>query len=92
MEIQINTYDDLLQFIDRDDITAKQCLEVSCSFLKVIDITFDDELNIENVRSDVKAYVKNWCHEGTFERPIFLFQTEDEFSIKEAVRPTPRNK
>lgn len=85
MEIEINTYDDLLEFINRPDVPAKKALEVSCAFLRVIDVTFE-EVKKENVIKDVTDYINRWCHEGTFERPIFLCQLEDEFSIKDLAR------
>lgn len=80
--MEINNYNDLLEFIKRDDVTTKQATEVVCKALKVL-IIF--EITKEELIKCTENYITQWSmYEG--ERPIFLEQTEPEFNIKDVFK------
>jgi len=81
MEFQINNYNELLQFIKRDNINAKQALEIVCKALNVISL-FDDYTKDEVIKT-TEYFINKFCINNTGERPIFLGQKESEFSIKD---------
>ena len=80
MTAQINNYNELLEFIKRDEINTKQATEIVCKALKVIsvfDMTKDEVIKATNY------YIKTYCQDKNTERPIFLNQRSLEFDIKE---------
>jgi ethanolamine utilization protein EutP (predicted NTPase) len=79
MEIQINNYNDLLEFIKRDDINPKQATEIVCKALNVIAIF---EMTKDEVITATEYHINKFCQTAG-ERPIFLTQKEDEFNIKD---------
>ncbi|WP_242121656.1 hypothetical protein [Aestuariivivens sediminicola] len=63
--IKINTFDDLLNFLDRDDITLEQASQVVTTFLNVVGFSS----TIEELRIDIRKYIEKWG--DTSERPLF---------------------
>ena len=80
MTIQINNYTDLLEFIKRKDITVKQATEIVCKALNVVCIF---EKSKDEVIKDTEYHIKTFCQNNNSERPIFLGQTNIEFSIND---------
>lgn len=79
--IEINNTDELLTFIKRDDVTAKQGLEVVCKTLKVL--AFFEMTKTELI--DATEYcVNTFYKDGNSERPIFLCQKTIDFDIRDA--------
>lgn len=81
MEVTINNYKELLDFIKRDNINAKQATEIVCKALNVISL-FDDFTKDEVIKTTEYFINKFWIN-YTGERPIFFGQKESEFSIKD---------
>ena len=52
--IKINTFDDLLNFLDRDDITLEQASQVVTTFLNVVGFSS----TIEELRIDIRKYIE----------------------------------
>jgi hypothetical protein len=80
MTIQINNYTDLLEFIKRKDITVKQATEIVCKALNLVCIF---EKSKDEVIKDTEYHIKTFCQNTNSERPIFLGQTNIEFSIND---------
>ena len=80
MNIQINNYAELLEFIKRKDINSKQATEIVCKALKVISIF---EMQKDEVIKATEYHIKTFCQNNNSERPIFLNQRSLEFDIKE---------
>ncbi len=77
--MKINNYDDLLEFIKRDDITSQQASEIVCKALKIL-IIF--EMPKEELIKCTENYITQWSmYEG--ERPLFLQQTKTDFNVKD---------
>lgn len=79
--IEINTPDELLSFIKRNDVTAREGMQVVCKTLKVLAVfeMTKDEL-IDATEYCVNTFYKN----SNSERPIFLCQKTIDFDIKDA--------
>lgn len=82
MEIDINTNEDLLNFIKRDDVTLKQAHDVSLAYLRVISI-FEYESK-EHLIESVTAFINRWGN--VKEKPIFLDQLNQHFMINEVAQ------
>jgi hypothetical protein len=68
-EIHINNTTDLLDFIKRDEATAKQGTEVVCKVLNVISLSDKTKAELIEV---TEYFIKNYyCNNGG-EKPIFL--------------------
>ena len=80
MEIQINNPVELLEFIKREDINSKQATEIVCKALNVVCLF---EKSKDEVIKATEYYINKFCQNNTGERPIFLDQKEDEFSIND---------
>ena len=80
MNIQINNYAELLEFIKRKDINSKQTTEIVCKALKVISLF---EMQKDEVIKATEYHIKTFCQNNNSERPIFLGQTNIEFSIND---------
>lgn len=80
MKIQINDYNDLLNFIKRDDIETKQATEIVCLTLNVFCPLL---LSKEELIESTEYYINKFGQNRTSERPLFLQQKEFEFSIKD---------
>jgi hypothetical protein len=77
--MEINNYQQLLDFIKRDDVTATQGAEVVSKALNVL-IIF--EITKEELIKCTENYITQWSiYEG--ERPIFLEQKGTDFNIKD---------
>lgn len=78
-KMEINNYDDLLEFIKREEVTAKQASEIVCKALNIL-ILF--EMPKEELIKCTENYITQWSmYEG--ERPIFLEQKEVNFNVKD---------
>lgn len=82
MTIQINNYNELLDFIKRKDINSKQATEIVCKALKVVVIF---EMQKDEVIKATEYYINTFCQNNTGERPIFLNQINLDLDIKEIV-------
>ncbi len=81
MQIQINNYKELLEFIKRKDINSKQATEIVCKALKVI-VLFD--MTKDEVIEATEYHIKTFCqNNNNNERPIFLTQKNAEFNIND---------
>lgn len=80
MTIQINNFDDLLEFIKSDGITATQATEIVCKALNVVCV-FD--MAKDEVIKATSYYINTFCKNNNSERPIFLNQMSLEFNIKD---------
>ena len=83
MEITINNYNELLEFIKRDDINPKQATEIVCKALKVIAIF---EMTKDEVITTTEYFINKFCINHTGERPIFLGQLDLEVNIKDVFK------
>jgi hypothetical protein len=80
IQITINNFDDLLDFIKRDEVNSKQATEIVCKALKVI-VLFD--MTKDEVIKATEYHIKTFCQNNNNERPIFLTQKEAEFNIND---------
>jgi hypothetical protein len=80
MEIQINNYDELLEFIKLEEITAKQGTELVCKALKVISL-FD--MTKEELYMATEYCIDTFYRNNNSERPIFLNQCSLDFDIRD---------
>jgi hypothetical protein len=77
--MEINNYQQLLEFIKRPEVSAKQGAEVVCKALNVL-IIF--EITKEELIKCTENYITQWSmYEG--ERPLFLEQKGTDFNIKD---------
>ena len=82
IEFDINTNDDLLEFIKRDDVTLKQAHDVSLAFLRVLSI-FEYESKQHLIES-VTAFINKWGN--VKEKPIFIDQLSQHFMIEDIAK------
>lgn len=89
MQIEINTMEDLISFVEMEDVSAEQALHVAHQFLQVIPIYFSPYPKNEVIR-DIKAYVERWKDlPAGHEKPLFLLQKDlDNFQVKDLVNKT----
>lgn len=69
MEIVLNSYDDLLDFIKRDEVPAEAAAEIVKKFLNVI-ILYN--YNKENLIKATEVYIVSIRNSKSWEQPIFL--------------------
>lgn len=75
MEIKIETYSDLLEFIKRDEVSKELALEIVSKFLNVIILFDSNKLDlIEATENHIEKWGLNYP--GEWEQPIFLDQIE----------------
>ena len=75
MEIKIETYSDLLEFIKCDEVPKKLALEIVSKFLNVIILFDSNKLDlIEATENHIEKWGLNYP--GEWEQPIFLDQIE----------------
>ena len=79
MTVQINNYNELLEFIKRDEINPKQATEIVCKALKVVSLF---EMTKVEVIKVTEYYINTFC-QTTAKRPIFLNQSSLDFNIKD---------
>ena len=75
---------DLIEFIERKEVTNEFAHELVTKVLKVI-VIFLFETKEELIQA-TKDYIERWCYDGDAERPIFLQQKKDEFDIKDVFK------
>jgi hypothetical protein len=80
MDLQINNYDDLLEFIKLEEITAKQGTELVCKALNVISV-FD--MTKEELCIATEYCINTFYRNNNSERPIFLNQCSLDFDIRD---------
>jgi hypothetical protein len=75
MEIKIETYSDLLEFIKRDEVPKELALEIVSKFLNVIILIDCNKLDlIKATENHIEKWGLNYPCE--WEQPIFLDQNE----------------
>lgn len=82
MELKISSYKELLQFIKRDDINAKQSTEIVCKALNVFALY---EMTKDEVIISTEYFINTFCQTAG-ERPIFLNQCSIEFDIRDVYK------
>ena len=82
MEFKINNHNELLEFIKREDINPKQATEIVCKALNVIALF---EMTKDEVITATEYYINKFCQTAG-ERPMFLTQKENDFSINDVYR------
>ena len=82
IELDINTNDDLLEFIKRNDVTLKQAHDVSLAYLRVLSI-FEYESK-EHLIESVTAFINRWGNEQC--RPIFIDQLNEHFMVTDIAK------
>ena len=80
MTVQINNYNELLEFIKRDEINTKQATEIVCKALTVVSLF---EMTKDEVITTTEYFINKFCINYTGERPIFLGQLDLDFNIKD---------
>jgi len=80
MKITINNYDELLEFVKREDVSVKDATEIVCKALGVICLF---EKTKEELIKDTENHIKQYCQNDSLGQPIFLGQTNLDFDIKE---------
>lgn len=79
MKVLIRSYSDLIEFIERKEVTNEFAHELVTKVLKVI-VIFHFETKEELIQV-TKDYIERWCNQIAAEKPLFLQQKEDEFDI-----------
>lgn len=68
-KIEITSYDELLQFLEREDIPQKAMNLLANKFLK----TYSWHMSKKKLRQNVKHYIERFCIEKDgSEKPLFL--------------------
>jgi phosphatidylglycerophosphatase A len=75
---QINNTDELLAFIKREDVTAKQGTQIVCAALNVFSCY--DKTKPELIKL-TDYFIKNFCKTDAAKYPIFLEQLHFDFNI-----------
>jgi hypothetical protein len=83
MNIQINNYNELLEFIKREDVSVKDATEIVCKALRVICV-FEKTKN--ELIKDTEYHINQFCQIDRNEQPIILGQTNLDFDIKEVFK------
>jgi hypothetical protein len=68
-EIHINNGADLLEFIRRDEVTAKQGVKVVCAVLKLISLQDKTKAQLIEV---TEFFITNYYTNNDCEKPLFL--------------------
>jgi hypothetical protein len=84
MKVIIRSYKDLVQFLERKEVTNEFAHEVTEKVLKVLTI-FQFETKAELVEA-VKEYIVKFCDVEGKEKPIFLRQKGEDFDIKDVFK------
>ena len=79
MTVQINNYNELLEFIKREDINPKQATEIVCKALTVVSLF---EMKKDEVIIATEYYINTFCQTAG-ERPLFLNQCSLDFDIRD---------
>lgn len=78
MDIQINNYSELLEFIKREDINNIDATEIVC---KALNVLCPLELSKDILIETTEYYINKFCQDTTVKRPTFLQQRANEFNI-----------
>ena len=71
-ELKINNYEDLIQFIERTDVSFEDATNIVCTCLNVISLTYDTK---KSLIESTKEYIKTHGFLNK-EKPIFLLPIE----------------
>ena len=82
MTIHINNYNELLEFIKREDINTKQATEIVSKALTVVSLF---EMTKDEVITATEYYINTFCQTAG-ERPIFLNQISLDFDIRDVFK------
>ena len=80
MTVQINNYNELLEFIKREDINTKQATEIVCKALTVFSLF---EMTKDEVIIATEHYINTFCQNKNEKRPLFLNQCSLDFDIRD---------
>jgi hypothetical protein len=69
MEVTINNFNELLDFIKKDEVNSKQATEIVCKALNVLAIS---DLSKDEVIERTEFFINTYCQNNNAERPIFL--------------------
>jgi hypothetical protein len=84
MKIEINNYDDLLEFVKRQDISVNDATEIVCKVLKVVSLF---ELTRKELIIATHYYINNFSKNNELiHKPLFLNQRSLEFDIKDVFK------
>ncbi len=83
MKITINNYDELLEFVKREDVSVKDATEIVCKALGVICLF---EKTKEELIKDTEYHINQYCQNNNLGQTIFLGQTNLDFDIKEVFK------
>jgi hypothetical protein len=83
MKVIIRNEADLIEFIERKEVTNELAHELVEKFLNVL-IIFRFETKEELIQV-ANNYIERWCN-GDGERPIFLQQKGEEFDIRDVFK------
>ena len=72
--IEINTFDDLLDFIKLDEVTIEQAYETISKVLSVVMFDFEDKNKLIEA---TEIFIETYCRNNQQERPIFLTPLSD---------------
>jgi hypothetical protein len=83
-QMRINNTAELLNFINREDITAKQAIEIVCKAFGLIYL--GEEMQKDKVIFETERFINLYCNKAC-EKPLF-FALEDynNFKISDAYR------
>ena len=77
---KLETYDDLIQFLERDDIPEKAMNTVANKFLN----TYSYDMPKDALRTAVKHHIEMFCNRvAGYETPLFLDQEQEQFNIND---------
>jgi hypothetical protein len=85
MEIQINNYTELLEFIKREDIPVQQATNIVCKALNVISFF---EMTREELIKATEYCINTFYKNTNSDRPYFLNQISLEFDIRDVFKTT----
>ena len=82
-QITINNTDELLQFIEQDDISAADASHVVKKALKVSIIM---ENTKEQLIEETRYYIENYCQDSETQRPLFLDNNLPDITNRKQVK------
>ena len=80
MIIHINNFNELLDFIKRDDISSKEATEIVCKALNLVSLY---EMTKDEIIKYVQYYIKTFSLNDNSVSPFYLGQKGIEFNIKD---------
>ena len=79
-QIIINSTNELLEFIKRDEVTAEQGTKIVCKALNIISIS---KFNKEELIQQTEYFINTFFKNDNLERPLFLDKLDLEVNIKD---------